>query len=166
MTEIQGWMNPIELRWLAARAAEMHSIAEVGCWKGRSTAVLCQHCPGQVTAVDHWLGSPCDPHGEAADDAVYKEFTANTASFANLSVVRLESLKAARLFPDECFDMVFIDADHRYSEVCADIRAWRPKAQRLLCGHDYDIAHPGVVQAVDELVGQVEVEFAIWWRAL
>ncbi len=50
--------------------------------------------------------------------------------------------------------MVFLDGDHEYEGVAADIEAWYPKTQKLLCGHDYNHPdYPGVAKAVDEIFG-------------
>ena len=67
--------------------------------------------------------------------------------------IRLPSTKAARCFDDGELDFVFIDAEHSYEAVKADIEAWWRKLRRggLLIGHDYDPARfPGVCRAVDE----------------
>jgi hypothetical protein len=50
--------------------------------------------------------------------------------------------------------MIFIDADHSYESVLADILAWRPKARKLICGHDYKKTWPGVQRAVQEVFGK------------
>lgn len=50
-------------------------------------------------------------------------------------------------------DLVFIDGDHTYNQVKADIKAWLPhiKPGGILCGHDYGFeTWPGVKQAFDE----------------
>jgi predicted O-methyltransferase YrrM len=56
--------------------------------------------------------------------------------------------------PDHTLDFVFIDADHTYEGVCADIKAWWSKVKQggALCGHD--AAHPnfpGVSKALDDI---------------
>ncbi len=63
----------------------------------------------------------------------------------------MTSLAAAEQCEDETFDFVYIDANHRYSEVAADVRAWYPKVKPggVLCGHDY-FTHGSVVKAVDD----------------
>jgi hypothetical protein len=63
--------------------------------------------------------------------------------------VRMESVTASGVLAPA--DMVFIDAGHEYEEVRADILAWKPKARKLLCGHDYPF--PQVKRAVHELLG-------------
>lgn len=50
-------------------------------------------------------------------------------------------------------DLVFIDGDHTYTQVKADIQSWLPhiKPGGILCGHDYGFeVWPGVKQAFDE----------------
>jgi predicted O-methyltransferase YrrM len=64
-------------------------------------------------------------------------------------------------------DMVFIDGDHRYETVVKDIKKAFEllKPGGLICGHDYDHPNwPGVKQAVDEYVGNVEIEGTIWFK--
>lgn len=66
---------------------------------------------------------------------------------SNLRLLHMASLEAAV----GKYDFVFIDADHSYEAVRADITAWRPLT-RFLCGHDYGTEKwPGVTRAVDEL---------------
>jgi predicted O-methyltransferase YrrM len=50
-------MGSDELAWLAATAAQSQSIAEIGCWQGRSTKALADSCRGRVFAIDHFLGA-------------------------------------------------------------------------------------------------------------
>lgn len=56
-------------------------------------------------------------------------------------------------------DMVYIDGDHSYEACRADIDLWVPwvKEGGLIAFHDYGTPHtPGVVQAVDETMGEYE----------
>ncbi|NBX26131.1 MAG: class I SAM-dependent methyltransferase, partial [Planctomycetes bacterium] len=83
---------------------------------------------------------------------LFEEFTANLAPVADrFSALRLPSLEAAATFADGSLDAVFIDAAHEFAAVAADLEAWYPKVKRggWFCGHDYSIAWPGVVRAVD-----------------
>jgi predicted O-methyltransferase YrrM len=129
----------------------MSSVLEVGCWKGRSTHALLSGCKGPVYAVDHWLGSPTEreaAHAEAATKDVYAEFLTNVGCFPNLHVLRNSSVEAFACFDGGAFDMVFIDGDHSVEGCLADIKAWLPKATKLLCGHDRN--QEGVPQALKE----------------
>lgn len=56
-------------------------------------------------------------------------------------------------------DMVFIDGDHSYEGCSGDIKAWKPhiRYKGIMALHDYqkpadNKPHPGVDQAVDELL--------------
>ncbi len=161
--EIGGWMTVPELNWLFETAKRMESIVEVGSWKGRSTHALLSGCKGKVTAVDTWLGSPNEvrsPTVEVPDHDVYDEFIVNVGEFPNLEVKRMTSLEAAALFPDKSVDMVFIDGNHGYESVKADIEAWLPKAKRILCGHDWH--WHSVQEAVTERFGEPDTAETIW----
>lgn len=169
---IDGFMSYSQCCWLHDMASKMHSVVEIGSWKGRSTHALLTGCAnGIVTAVDHFGGTVNElstSHREAAegDDAIFTQFKKNTCGFSNLNVCRSSSADAASRFEDRSFDMVFIDADHEYEAVKRDIRAWKSKARLLLCGHDYDPNWPGVRRAVDEEVMDFEVHEFIWYKWL
>ena len=73
----------------------------------------------------------------------------------HVQVIACTSVAAAATFADASLDVVFLDADHSYEAVKADIRAWLPKVKPggLLAGDDY--CYPGtegVKRAVDELI--------------
>lgn len=165
---IEGWMKPHELDWLSLQASQVNSVAEIGCWKGRSTYVLAAGCGGQVYAVDHFTGTPGDAQHDfllrRSGGSTYEEFMARLGGFSNVTVVKEDSFEAAKSVPD-C-DMVFIDGGHSYDRVLADLKAWAPKAKRLLSGHDY--SYPDVKRAVDEVLGPVETEpeTDIWFKVL
>jgi precorrin-6B methylase 2 len=150
-------MSPAELTWLMAQADQMESVAEVGCLHGRSAFALMTACDGPVWCVDPWPDE---------GDHCYPSFVAHCGHFPNLRVVRAYSPAAAKEVPD--IDMVFLDGDHEYEAVMADIEAWLPKTGKLICGHDYqneDGGYPGVAKAVNEVFGdQVEnpADTAIW----
>ena len=139
-SHIQGWMSEKELYWLFQQARRMRSVAEIGCWKGRSTYALCASgCPS-VYAVDHFRGSD-EPEHKAIirrEGSPLAQFAENMAHFSNLHTVIADSVAAANLVPD--VDMVFLDASHDSQSFAADLTLWRPKAKKLLCGHDFYFA--------------------------
>jgi len=155
---IEGWMTFEELTFLYEISKSMNSVCEVGSWKGRSTHALLSGCKGQVTAVDHFKGSRSDDKTHMGQP--YPEFKKNVLGFNNLTILKEESVKAAKKVGK--FDMVFIDAGHTYEDVVKDIRAWKGKANVLFCGHDYCDEWPGVKKAVDEEIGPVQVVGSIW----
>jgi len=54
--------------------------------------------------------------------------------------IQMQSAEAAKLFPDNHFDYIYIDADHTYPYVKGDLEAWYPKAKpgSIFAGHDLD----------------------------
>ena len=171
---IQGWMAKPERKWLKGQAKRRTRIVEVGVWKGRSTHILARNTPGIVWAVDHWMGTPADSDQNTlypdAGEAAYREFKKNLRqqiAVRKVRVLRMASLEAAAHLHAKygaAFDFVFIDADHSYEAVRADILAYRPLVRRggILAGHDYAPKWEGVRQAVDELLPKVSVTTTIW----
>lgn len=64
-------------------------------------------------------------------------------------------------FCDNSVDFVYIDADHSYEGVLEDITNYLPKIKKggIIGGHDYAGWYPGVIQAVDELLGKPDEIF-------
>lgn len=180
----QGWMGRRCRKWLKRAARQVSRrglIIEVGSWRGRSTTVLHAHAPRRATilAVDTWAGTPDDPeqHERLYADAgdVYADFCANLREPINAGRVeplRMTSLEAAVAIRHarglRCADLVFIDADHRYEAVRADILAYLPllKAGGIISGHDFNPeTWPGVCRAVHELVPGLRTYkgTSVWW---
>ena len=157
--QIQGWMEPGELMWLAIQASKCNRICEVGSWMGRSTRALVDNTPGTVLAVDTWAGTIDERDHAKVDDPeqLFQEFQTNMVGVpeGKLSLIRGLSLDAAQICKEQNkqFDMIFIDADHSYESVKADILAWFPLLVDggILCGHDYMYMWPGVVKAINEI---------------
>jgi hypothetical protein len=151
---LPGMIWERELFSLFFLARQMSSIVEIGSWKGKSTHALLSGCRGIVFSVDNFKGSPLEleeggKEKEALTNNIKECFLKNIDGFWNFKLLEMESMEAARLFPNEFVDMVFIDGDHRFESVKQDIDAWYPKCKKLLCGHDYDRNHEGVMKAVE-----------------
>lgn len=180
-----------------ALAALIRQVAKAGCraveigsWLGNgSTQVFLRMFNGvpdaSVLCVDTWQGNPnVQRHQDIVERYdVFGTFRANiekAKSPVKLNALVASSTDAAALLADGSFDLVFIDADHGYDAVRADVAAWRSKVRRggILCGHDcearvtpllrdrllanrhkdtisgegtvFPIIHPGSILAVDE----------------
>lgn len=158
---IRGWMNEDELVWLAQRAETHTRIVEVGSFCGRSCRALADNTTGTVTAVDTW-GIEHPAYGEIS--GLFQNFQDNMIGLTNIRIVKKMSVNAAASLRGEQFDMVFIDADHRYESVKADIAAWLPLIVPggLICGHDYD-DHDDVRRAVNEVLPNAKLEAGSIW---
>jgi predicted O-methyltransferase YrrM len=70
---------------------------------------------------------------------------------SNYELVKGKSPEISNQYADNYFDFVYIDADHLYEPVLADVEAWYPKVKSggILFGHDYSLPWDGVIKAVD-----------------
>jgi hypothetical protein len=161
-TGIRGWTTDKELKILSELAHLSYNVVEIGCWKGRSTKVLLDSCSGIVYAVDKWEGTNDQTGAMVLLQDVYSEFVKNVGHYDNIEIIKELSLDAAKKI--NSVDMVFIDADHSYEAVKADIEAWLPKCDKFICGHDYD--YPDVKKAVDEAFNNAKVIDTLWWVEL
>ncbi len=147
--------------------------AEIGVDRGSLSSYLLREVPDlHLVMVDTWQVFPTDSsYAQSGDTVVQRTQEQRDSDLARAVLVtenapdrrrilRRTSAEAAELIPDGFLDFVFIDADHSYEGVSADIRLWAPKVKAggLLCGHDYE--HPsfptwGVKQAVDEYAAKV-----------
>lgn len=93
---------------------------------------------------DGWIITEKDWHD------LYKGVNQFMLKFKQIRVIRLPSVEAATLFPDEYFDMVYIDAFHSFDAVTQDIKVWLPKVKidGIFGGHDYN--KRSVRRAVDK----------------
>lgn len=149
-------------------------MAEVGVWKGHFVRDILKHTTGieQYWAVDPWKPLP-EKYGRMFRlnrnnwDDLYWYAAKMMKRFSALKVVRMDSTEAAKMFPKGYFDLVFIDADHFYDAVLADLKAWTPLVREggLVTGHDLIKKIPGVYQALTEYFGnRVERLPATCWR--
>jgi hypothetical protein len=81
------------------------------------------------------------------------EFNARMDKYDNVYAIRGRSPEALENFANDAFDMCYIDGDHQYDSVCADIKA----CDRLVrpggwyAGHDSHIVD--VMNAVKDCLG-------------
>ncbi len=148
---IEGWMSEEELFWLAWQAQQHKLIVEIGCYLGRSTRALADHCSGTVIAIDDFAG-PRDTNEKYDSTALLSKYLENVPNSNVVTLMSDHECMSCNIYPD----MVFIDGSHEYKDVKRDIERWLLFLQDggLLCGHDYDENWPGVTDAVNELLGE------------
>jgi len=156
--DVPGWLTEIEGRELG-RLAEGKTVLEIGSYCGRSTVCLAQTAE-HVFAVDPFDGRATPTPGETL-----AAFNRNVARYGVADRVTVRKGTAAEVVPTlpAVFDLVFIDGDHSYESVRADIDAAKTvlRPGGLLAFHDYRRTpgecdgrwDPGVTRAVDELIG-------------
>jgi predicted O-methyltransferase YrrM len=170
---IDGWFKfAAAYRQAVTEAPQSATFVEVGCYQGRSTALLgveilrsnkrvALHC------VDIW------PQNVFAADGrtIRAAFEDNMASLVErglaLTLHAEGSPAAAAAFTDRTVDFVWLDGGHAFDEVSADIEAWLPKLKygAVIGGDDWQF--PNVARAVRQAF---KTDFSIryddhwgWW---
>ena len=175
---VPGWFDfPEVYTRLAGLLRDGDCCVEVGSYLGQSCAFLGQQIKARklnclIYAVDHWKGNP-DKDDHAAHRyppvSIFHHFILNCQRTGVLDIVRpmeSSSLAAAADFNHRA-RFIFIDANHSYEAVCADIDAWMKKLlpDGMMAGHDYyvdGVNWPGVKKAVDEKFSKFELIGTCW----
>ena len=139
---------------------------EVGVFRGEySNQLLRTWRCRTLTSVDPWKEFPSSEYVDACNTSQsdqeqnYRSTVAALARFGERSkIMRLTSEEAAARFEDGSLDFAYLDAQHHYDAIKADIELWLPKVRRggVIGGHDYlegelQSGLYGVKRAVTEL---------------
>ena len=154
---------------------------EVGVRTGKNAEQMLELMPNlTLYLVDTWAKPPAgDSYYNSGDGVadrppgffkkVYRQTAERTARFGSRAIMLpMTSQDAAGGFrkSGQLFDVVFIDADHSYAGVMADIAQWWPLVAPggYLCGHDYNHPRIGEVKrAVDEMFPDIELGQDMTW---
>lgn len=179
-TDCQGWTSPCMMKiydeQLTGFGDNYAKVAEVGCFKGRSTIYLASEVKRRlknvtIYAIDHWQGNHDEPDmQELIKDAnsrggLYQEFIRNINRCGVSDVIvpmKMPSVEGASHFKDHELDFVYIDAGHSYDDVLADCKAYGPKLKgnTVMAGHD--IARSSVRAAVTDYCASIGKKFRVY----
>lgn len=183
--EIGSWYGASALSWAQGLALHNGGVGNITCldgWEPFFDRDL--HKDDVYVAMESALGS----------DVAYNIFLHNIATVPegiNRQHFRGKSERILPLLGKECFDIIFIDADHTYEPVKKDILLSMPlvKDGGIICGDDLNLQmkdcdaefartnkhldfvrdpksgrnmHPGVTVAVDEIFGEVSMWGGFW----
>lgn len=119
-------------------------ICEIGVREGYNFELLLVPNAVEGIAVDMWRDTgdvAQNDRFEAQEELsnYYRDLYHKYKDNDRVSIIREHSVQAATFFEDEYFDFVYIDADHTYEGVLADLQAWYPKVKMggIIGGHDY-----------------------------
>lgn len=163
-------------RWMVESFDSGSHFVEIGSWTGRSSAFMAVEIwrSGKAISldcVDTWKGSKehqsCE---EVVSGDLYEIFTRNMKKVrGRYRAVRNDSCIAARSYDDKSIDFVFIDGDHEYDGVMADIKAWLPKVKKggVIGGHDYRV-WSGVTRGVHDSFGHDFHQYMgdVWFKVI
>lgn len=150
--ELHGLVRAVKL--LARPPA---SVVEIGSYCGGSTVIIGKAAVRRNPSVKVYAIEPF-----VFDEPRYRGdyerlFDANVADWGlQQTIVKIrQTSQAAALTWKRAIDFLYIDGDHRYEAVLADIRAFVPfvRGEGIIAFHDYKLSgKEGVRRAVDELV--------------
>ena len=115
--------------------------AEVGVYKGAFTEKFC--IAGlKMFAVDPWKayqGAGRTQKEQDRQDFLYGHTQRTLAPYKDCTIIRADSTEGVKQFEDESLDFVYLDGDHSFAHIAADIVAWSKKVRRggIIAGHDY-----------------------------
>jgi len=132
---------------------------EVGVQNGLFSLEILKHWKGYLRCVDIWENE--------------EQYWTAITNLGKDRCMKGRSVEVAKSFADESLDFVFIDADHTYEAVKADLEAWFPKVRKggIVSGHDYvEYQNFGVIKAVDEFTAKhgykIELTDEDWWEGV
>jgi hypothetical protein len=167
--------------WMTDRGYKI--AAEIGVWRGEFSARVLSTWGGQLHMVDAWrhlenYQDMCNLPDAEHEKCFQRALSVAEAFTPRAVVLRELSPVAANSFSDGFFDLVYLDANHSYEAVMADLRAWTAKVRAggVVCGHDYlDGVRKegvfGVKTAVNEFFGRppelvTEEQYPSWFYTL
>lgn len=118
-----------------------------------------------VYMVDRWKETPRQS-GDASmpqiwHDGNLQQAILRTEKFGDRAkILRGPSVEMADEVPDHSLAFVYIDGDHSYEGVLADINAWYPKVVKggVMAFHDYENPNYGVKSAVNDFVEESSIQ--------
>lgn len=137
---------------------------ELGVKEGRFTWHLLGECPElYMHAVDLWdtqLGNDTKVGGETYetwDNKAYRDNFKKTMRYHcrdRVSIYEMMTSAAGEIIQDDSLDFVFIDADHSFEGVDADINTYmsKVKSDGAILGHDF--SWPTVQKAIAKNFGR------------
>lgn len=138
---------------------------EVGSWQGRSLCAVADIIKARkltVHVVDTW-GNATTGYGGPEMLPVFTENMRRFRINRNIITHLGYSIHKANEVPDK-MALVFLDADHHYDAVKADLVAYAPKA-KVIAGHDWSFN--GICQATKETIGTVQLlPDQIWFKRI
>ncbi len=149
-----------------ARPEKPKVLVEVGVYGGALSMMFAQYLPSieKQYIVDSWQGG-YSGFDQKHMDAIAEGVLTWAKHQPKVTVHRMDSADAAKLFDDESIDFFHTDGDHSLAGIRGDIAAWLPKVKPgcILSGDNYEI--PAVAQGVKEAFPKHKLlaNGRLWW---
>ncbi len=118
---------------------------ELGVQKGEYSEILLRNGVDFLYLVDCWRKQGVDykdianvPDAEQAENLRQTKMRMEPYPDRHAFLIGL-TVEMAASVPDGSLDFIYVDADHKYASVIADLKAWGPKVRPggTISGHDY-----------------------------
>jgi|ADGO01.1.fsa_nt_gi Mannosyltransferase OCH1 and related enzymes len=161
---------------MAAQVPPDRAIVELGTYQGRTALFMAwgarQGQGAHVYAIDPWdlpgergpynqnRGGALGKHRKAFTDPGtrnWARYNVRANGYANrVTLIRDFSVKAAKKWSAGPVGLLFVDGDHNYDAVRADVSAWAAHLapDAVIAFDDYAATHPEVIRAVDDMVNE------------
>jgi len=140
--------------------------AEIGVLEGAFSEVITRGVPGlHMYLVDPWMFDPAwEDIANLSQEVQDLRHQLVKAKFPTHTVIRKTSKEASKDIENGSLDFVYIDARHDEVSITEDIELWYPKLRKggMLSGHDYDIGHAEILNAVNSFAMKVNKNIIIF----
>lgn len=120
------------------------SVCEIGVFESQNFRRLLEGNPDIAVGIDTWIEDGNVARNDSGFDQERLDrqcdfFMSLMREHPSVRLYRELSSEAHKHFPDEYFDLIYIDADHTYEGCYADLNAWFPKVKkgRFFTGDDF-----------------------------
>lgn len=154
-----GWFNHGDQILALVEQHKPRVCVELGAWLGASAIPVARSIrrwSGSLTCVDTWSGTMTHVDGPPMMVWSFARQLFEAGVAGNVRMIAAPTVEAARWWR-EPIDYLYVDADHSYEAVLADLHAWVPHVRvgGLIVGDDYGHRQlPGVKPAWDEFTAQ------------
>ncbi len=144
-----GWLEHAPFAAWLVQQLRPRSFVELGTHHGYSYTAICetialQGIDATAHAIDTWQG---DAHAGAFDERVLARLRAyHDPHYGSFSRLLCSTFDAALPgFADGSIDLLHIDGQHYYADVCHDFESWLPKmsARGIVLFHDTEVRERG-----------------------
>tara|TARA_Y100001938_G_C8095442_1_gene437826 strand:- start:1732 stop:2346 length:615 start_codon:yes stop_codon:yes gene_type:complete len=170
--EIPGYFNYVEqYEMIAHYLPEGSKFVELGCLLGKSTNFLASRLKEynkklEFHVVDTFMGTPGE-HDHLTD--FYDKFYENCKELIDegyiTKVHKGRTDEVYKLFEDNYFDAIMIDADHKYEAVINDVECWMPKMKKtgVVFGDDWllESVHKGAKEGLNRFYNRKPVNLSV-----
>ena len=146
------------LKWV--RESGCARFIEIGTLFGFTAKTIARETDVKVTAVDIFCWNPFGLTSEQ-HELFTRRILENELQAGSVELVKTDSRQFLQTVTAD--DFVFLDGDHRYESVKAELEIVKERGVRWIAGHDFGNPNFGVTQAVREVVGDPDETAGMCW---